>query len=673
MILSQISKPKYDYIVIGAGSGGFAVARELGKLRKDCLLLSKNLGGNSTFTGCIPSNTFLNFAEFYRKTGDTGVSENIFNIVKDKVSIFHKLDQEQILDFDYFECKARFVSPKSIEVKDLAGNTKVVSFRKKCIIATGSKPKMVEIDGVGNERILNSDSILDLQKLPSSISIIGSGPVAVEYATGLAKFGVHVNLFVRNKLLSSEPREASRIIKESLQSLGVQIFEETSIKDVSENKINIRSLSGSEVSIPETEFYFEAIGRSPNISLNLESANVKYDQNGILVDRNLITSNRSVFAIGDCVGEGKFSHLAMNHAKWVVEKIKFPFIFRKFYKVPRVTFTDPIISSVGETGVNDQFTKKFGLKFETNVESIIKGKNNSFGLVYVNMLNGVIKGATLVGDGSEDLINFYNLICTRRISLFSLRNFITSYPTKLNSFDTLVNDFLKDFKTNWKKYYKLFVYKYKSELILLTCWLILFTTFYLYLLLTGNSWQNFVFKTLPNFLKSPFGMIAFVLVYILRAFTGISASLLTVVGAYIYGFIPGLLLSVLSSNLSSSINYFIGKFLGRNIHNRGNFLKSIFGQNDFFTILFARLAFFPYDLLSFISGFYKVSYLDFMKATIIGGLPGTIIISLIGASLNSKDFNFSYILGRFEYMFLGYIIVAVLVFATRYFANYKKT
>ena len=63
MILSQISKPKYDYIVIGAGSGGFAVARELGKLRKDCLLLSKNLGGNSTFTGCIPSNTFLNFAE----------------------------------------------------------------------------------------------------------------------------------------------------------------------------------------------------------------------------------------------------------------------------------------------------------------------------------------------------------------------------------------------------------------------------------------------------------------------------------------------------------------------------------------------------------------------------------------------------------------------------------
>jgi len=672
MQLAQLSKFKYDYIIIGAGSGGLVVARGLAKTGKECLLISKTLGGDCTNHGCIPSKTFLELAEIYRKSGDTNILLNVFKLVQDKVSEFHALDLEAISDFDYFECKARFISPKSLELKDFSGNTKVVTFRKKCIIATGSKPKMVEIEGVGYERILNNESILTLPKLPKSISIIGSGPVALEYATGLAKFGVYVNLFVRNKFLSTEPRETANILKASLIALGVQIFEETSIKYVEKNLIHIISRSGSEVSIPETEFYFEAIGRIPNISLNLESANIKYDQQGILVNQNLITSNPSIFAIGDCIGSGNFTHLANYHGRWVVEKILFPYMIKSTPTVPKVIFSDPTFSSVGATNINDQFTKKFVLNFSSTDDAILKGNTNCFGIVNVNMLNGVVKGVSLVGNGSEDMINIFTLICDRKMSLFRLRSFISPYPTKMNSFNQLVSAFLISFKLEWKNYYKRFIFKYKYKFIALILWLILIISFFTYLAFTGNTWQNFVLSTLVNYLKSPTGMIAFVIIYILRAFVGLSATLLTIVGAYLFGFIPGLLLSIVSSNISSSVNYFTGKFFGREGLGSGQFIKNIFSSNDFYSVLYARIAFFPYDLLSFLSGFQKINYLDFLKATFIGGLPGTFAIALIGSSLSSKDLAMGNIVVRFEYLLLGTLLLAILVFVAKYFIGLKK-
>jgi len=672
MILTQLSKFKYDYIVIGAGSGGLTVAKGLAKTGKDCLLLSKSLGGDCTFNGCIPSKTFLHFAEIYKKTGDQNLAINIFRIIQDQISNFQFQEKEATTGFDYFECKAKFLSPRTIEVKDFAGNTKVISFKKKCIIATGSRPSMIEIEGVDNGRILNNESILTLSKLPKSISIIGSGPVALEYATGLAKFGVFVNLFVRNKFLSTESRESANILKESLRSLGVQIFEETSIKDVSNNMINIRSRSGSEVSIPETEFYFEAIGRIPNVSLNLEAAKVAFDDKGIIVNQNLVTTNPSIFAIGDCIGSGNYTHLANHQGRWVVEKILFPFMYKNRPEIPKVIFTDPVLSSVGEIGLNDQFTKKFILKFSATDDSILREVTDSFGVVYVNMLNGVVKGVSLVGNGSEDLINLFTLICERKMSLFRLRTFITPYPTKMNCFNSLVSDFLISFKAEWKNYYKLFISKYRSQFLTLLGWAILLISFYSYLSVTGNSWQNFVLVTLPNYFKSPFGIIIFILIYILRAFTGISATLLTVVGAFVYGFIPGTILSLISSNLSSSINYLIGKHLGKGFYKKDKILNQVFTGNDFFSVLYARLAFFPYDLLSFLSGFSEVKYIDFVKATFLGGLPGTIAISLIGSSLSKSELSMGHVIVKFEYLLLGSLMIGALVYMARYYSKSRK-
>lgn len=438
---------EHDYIVIGAGSGGLLVAVGLQKLGKDYAVISKNIGGDCTHFGCVPSKTLLHFAKVYRTSCDPEkkkrIKKTVLQNVRKNVQSFIDEENNLIPEDRYFQGFAHFQNENTLEISN-GENKQQLKFSKKCIIATGSRPRLIKVEGIPQDKIITNEDFFYLSKLPKSITIIGGGPIGAEFATACASFDIETYL-VSSSYLPKEPWEIGEMSKASLQALGVKYHKARPLR-LEKKKLYL----DNETTISETEFYLVAAGRVPNINLNLEKAQVNYDNTGISINKNLITTNSDIFAIGDCTQNPQFTHLAANQGKFVLKKIVIPFVQKRERALPRVTFTNPAISSVGE------LEEKPGIKLiELNLSNTDKARTrfdqNSYGIVAIDTLSGKIVGASLFGDFGEDLISVFTLIIDERIPVLKLTDFITPYPTYANIFHTLTVDYLSYLSNNWKR------------------------------------------------------------------------------------------------------------------------------------------------------------------------------------------------------------------------------
>lgn len=442
------SKIEHDYIVIGAGSGGLLVAVGLLKLGKDVIVVSENVGGDCTHYGCVPSKTLLHLAKGYHSERDLNKKESLkrqaLQTVRYMIQSFTTEEEKIIPENRYIQGKAQFITTDCITV--LSNDKQLdVKAKKRIIIATGSSTLRIKIPGVPNEKLITNEEFFSLNSLPKSISIIGGGPVGAEFATACAAFGIETHLISRS-YLDKEPKVLSVKSLDLLQQSGVKYH--AARPDSLKNGI-LQLDDGSE--IKETEYYLLALGRKPNMALNLEKAQVEYNETGIIVNKNLTTTNSHIFAIGDCTQSPQFTHLAANHGKFVLKKLLIPFVQRRERALPHVTFVNPPIASVGyirETAHAHIFELDFSAldRARTNFDS------NSFGIVSVNMVSGHLLGVSLIGDFSEELINVFTLMIDEQISILSMSDFISPYPTYGNIFHTLSRDYLSFMSAHWKSH-----------------------------------------------------------------------------------------------------------------------------------------------------------------------------------------------------------------------------
>ncbi len=439
----------FDYLVIGAGSGGLLAYVGLKNLGKNVAIVSKNIGGDCTQYGCVPSKTFLHLAKEYRLTIDpvkkAKIKDESLNSIRKMVQEFTHEENKLVLGESYFDGTAEFINGKSVKVIYPDKSIAIIGFRKKCIIATGSSPTRATISGVPVEKIITNEDFFELSVLPKSITIIGGGPIGAEFATACASFGVETYMLSPD-YLSREPKEISARSLQSLKKLGVQYFP---LK--ADHLENNRLYLEDGTNIPETDYYLIAIGRKPNVQVGLEHANIKYSQKGIVVDRNLYTANKNIFAIGDCTQNPQFTHLAANQGKFVLKKILIPFAKNSERSLPRVTFTSPTIASAGQLEENN-FSKKFVLDFANLDRAKTNYDKESYGEVFVDIRYGYILGASLFGDFAEDLINVFTLMIDEKIPLLKLANFMTPYPTYGNIFHSLVIEYFSFISKDWKKH-----------------------------------------------------------------------------------------------------------------------------------------------------------------------------------------------------------------------------
>lgn len=366
----------FDVIVIGSGSAGFsAIEGALSLGAKVCVIEKETFGGECPNFACVPSKALLKSASVYRNLGDVrayGLDASGRSFVWTRVMAYRKQVVEAItgggthgdryktiltkLNVDHRIGEAIFVDTHTIEV---AGETLTA---KAFVLATGTVDFVPPIPGLDQIPFWNWKKALQAKKQPKSLAIIGGGPVGCELATIFASFGTRVTLLQAPPVvLHREDAEISARALEALTDVGVNVIVGAQVTEGVNGRVGVMGLrveAGGEETMHAVEQVLVATGKRPNThGLNLDAAGVKLDERGGLeTNAQGKTNQKHIFAAGDVDGGMQFTHTA-HHEGWiagynaarVARKSRKKAMNRAEAVVPRVTFIDPEVASVGMT------------------------------------------------------------------------------------------------------------------------------------------------------------------------------------------------------------------------------------------------------------------------------------------------------------------------------------
>jgi dihydrolipoamide dehydrogenase len=418
---------QYDVVIIGSGPGGYVAAIRAGQLGLKTAIIErdKKLGGTCLHRGCIPTKALLWTAELYShvlEAAEFGIdlqnpSLNWANAQKHKERVV--LKGANGIDFLMKKNKVTVLRGQG----KIAGKGKVsvsggesgnhTLETKNIIIASGSVPKSLPNVKVDHQKVLNSDSILTLEKVPKSLIVLGAGAVGCEFASIFNHAGSEVTLVeYLPHLLPIEDEDASKELEKQFKrrkinlALGAKVEKvETGGKGV---KVTMTVDGGSKTL--EAELLLSAVGRAPvTEDIGLETTNIKTDRGFIKTDEFMRTSEPNVYAIGDVVPTPMLAHVASAEGVLAVEYIAKKEVQPVNYdRVPSATYCYPEVASVGLT---EKKAKERGYEVKVGVfpfSAITKASisNEAIGLVKVvsDKKYDEVLGVHLVGPHATELL-----------------------------------------------------------------------------------------------------------------------------------------------------------------------------------------------------------------------------------------------------------------------------
>lgn len=446
--LEPVPPDRYNLVVIGAGTAGLVTAAGAAGLgAKVALVEKKLLGGDCLNVGCVPSKAILRAARAvaeFRKSAEFGIQcgpvtvdfpavMQRMRLLRASISPNDSAQRFRKLGVDIYFGQAQFVDGESVQV----GST-TLRFRK-AVLATGSLPAVPPIPGINEVGFLTNETVFSLTHLPRRLAVIGAGPIGCELAQAFARFGSKVYLIeTAHGILPKEDRDAAIIVQRSLESDGVQLLCCGKSLEAQAHPQGKRLLLHSHDQHHDlvVDEILIATGRKPNVDdLALERAGVDYNANGIRVDDFLCTTNRHIYAAGDCCSAWKFTHAADALARIVIQNALF-FGRARASKlvIPWCTYTDPEIAHVG---LYEEQAIKRGLKTEVFEQSfahvdraVLDGDQEGFVRILVKKGTDKILGATVVSAHAGEMISEIALAMTAGIGLRTISRSIHPYPTQ---------------------------------------------------------------------------------------------------------------------------------------------------------------------------------------------------------------------------------------------------
>ncbi len=446
---------KTDICVIGGGSGGLSVAAGAAQMGAQVVLVEGHkMGGDCLNYGCVPSKALLAAAE----RAHIGKSNAAFGVaaarprvdfaavmghVRETIEAIEPVDSVERfggLGVRVIEAMGRFIDAKTLQ----AGDRLITA--KRFVIATGSRAALPDISGLKSVPYLTNETIFSLTRQPKHLLIIGGGPIGMEMAQAFIRLGSAVTVLEADKVLAREDGEVSAHVKSQLIADGVQIIEGAAISKISgtgngtkarrlDGKITISLQNGETLS---GDALLVAAGRTPNLAaLELDKAGVDISDGPhphIIVDKRLRSSNKKIFAIGDVNGGPQFTHAAGYQAGLVIRNILFYLPAKvNFAALPRVTYTNPELASVGltEAEARAKFAaiKVLRWPFEENDRAC--AERDMRGMVkVVTTRNGRILGASIVGKGAGDLLAPWTMALAQGLPISAMAGVIAPYPTR---------------------------------------------------------------------------------------------------------------------------------------------------------------------------------------------------------------------------------------------------
>jgi dihydrolipoamide dehydrogenase len=436
-----MSDKKYDLIIIGAGPGGYRAAERAGVIGKKTLLIEKDkdLGGVCLNKGCIPTKALLNSAKiFYSAQNSQQLGVSVSGV---------EYDLKKAMEW---KAKAVSTLTKGVEYQMKRYNVEVITgtakFRRRnvitvgseeysaenIIIATGSSPVKLSVPGADSPLVLTSDEILEIEKLPKDLTIIGGGVIGIEFASYFTLLGIHVKIIeFLPEILSNFDRDIAALIRSSIKHCN--FVTGAKVISIENNKINFIK-DGKEESY-QTDLILLAVGRKPNVeNFGLENINVDFDKSGIKVNERMQTNIPNIYAIGDVTGKSLLAHSAYRMGEVAVNNMYGKKDKMRYNAIPWVVYSYPELSGVGLT--EDQ-AKKEGRKVKvSSLQMRANGRfvaehGNEKGIckVIVDQDSNVLLGVTLLGGVNSEIIYGAAAMIESEFRVKDIKDIVFPHPT----------------------------------------------------------------------------------------------------------------------------------------------------------------------------------------------------------------------------------------------------
>lgn len=438
----------YDIIVIGGGSAGLMAAKIVRGLGKRVLIVEKaKIGGECTWTGCIPSKTLIRAAQLahlaqnaqkfgLKPSQDTIDTSGVMEHVRCVIQQIYAQETPEVLAEE--EIETIFGEPHFIDGTTITIGDRTIR-APKFIITTGSRPFVPPLEGIEDVPYLTNETVFELSQLPKSMLILGGGPVGIEMAGALHRLGTDVTVIeMGERIMRNDDAEMTKMLLKKLREDGIKIKTHTKAEKVSyENGMFTLSCEDKEGQFVQysADSFLVAVGRRPNIKkLGLANAGVETTKKGIVVDTTMRTTARNIWAAGDVVGPYLFTHMAAYQARIAARNAVIPIkVHANYDHVIWVTFSPPELATAGMT--EEQARAKHGdsikiyrIPYTKLDRAYTEGQLFGMGK-FICDSKGHLIGAHILGADAGDVIHELQLAMSNGQKLTDLYDVIHAYPT----------------------------------------------------------------------------------------------------------------------------------------------------------------------------------------------------------------------------------------------------
>ena len=468
---------QYDLVIIGAGPGGYTAALRASELGLKTALVEKDmLGGTCVNNGCVPAKALLQATSVYSKV----LNVSRFGIHADNIGF----DMGKIQDYkDQSVLEFRELIRRKIEASDadlLCGNavlhkgnyveitdgdTNYTIHGENVILATGSRAMIPPIPGIGLPQVMTSRNIMEAREWNyDCLVIIGGGVIGIELATVFSSLQSKVTILeAAPRLLPQMDPEISGQLEENLRERGVEILcgvKVTKIEDRGHDTVFVNYLEdGTEKQVPADRVLVSA-GRKASFAEALgEDAEVRAENGELILKSGYRTTQKGVFAIGDCVSIHKLAHVAASQGAYVVEKlagkghrIQLFVVPNGMYAtlpvVPSCIYTDPEIASVGLTA---EAARQYNLKvkcgrafMKDNGRAILLDQKNGYVSLVFEAYTNTLIGGQLMCARATDMIGELSTAVANGLTAYQLETAMRAHPTYSESITEAIHDALRE-------------------------------------------------------------------------------------------------------------------------------------------------------------------------------------------------------------------------------------
>jgi dihydrolipoamide dehydrogenase len=432
---------KYDVVIIGGGPGGYVAAIKSAHLGGRVLLVEKEqLGGVCLNKGCIPTKTLLRCSGLYKTIqeagrfgiGVEGVTLDFAKMMGRKREVVSTLVNGikgllKANGVDVVKGEGKILDASRVQVHDRiyeAGNI---------ILATGSKPFIPGIKGSESPHVMDSDALLSMEKLPSSIAIIGGGVIGVEFAVLLSELGCKVTILeMMEEILAMADEDVIRELKKILRNNGVDIVTTAKVTEIQKDRVFFEK--EGEVCSLTSEKVLVAVGRVPNTdAAELDRLSILHTNGKIHTDDKMRTNVPGIYAIGDVNGKYMLAHVASEEGIVAAETIFGQEAGMKYAHIPQCIYSHPEIAWVGlterearEKGYDVRIGK---FPMSANGKSIAEGEASGFMKVITDSKYNEILGVHMVCSHATDMVSEATLALNLEATAVELAQSIHPHPT----------------------------------------------------------------------------------------------------------------------------------------------------------------------------------------------------------------------------------------------------